>query len=237
QVDPTNFKKAIAEWKACVEGKPLEVFAPEVAPIETKPEQDTNQSEAKVDAKELEDKIIGLLENGVPLHQYDIGTKVGYARNDTKGRLAVKAVLKKLLDEKRVRKIHYVTAKKGVKPRIFYFVNENRAETPIHEKGVEDCKKECEKIGEKILSEYKFNQGWDLEISCSFLDFKSGFQHDLKDDIRKLRESKKPTIFVCANYEVTKRYQNALSVVDDTEGKYNVCCLDTLADVIKELKK
>ena len=215
------------------------VYVPPVAEVEVSsdapPQVDNIVEMPQKNKEELKEKIIDMLQNdAVYLNQ--INTKLGLGRDDTT-RFLVKDIVKSLVANNEIRIAEYVTSKKNLRPRKLYFINKDRAETSVHRQGVEDIKQVCKNLGEKIIGTYQFNQGWDIELEFCYCDFKTGFSSDVKDDVRKLQDSKKPVVFVCLNYDVKQRYENTLSVVDGMEGKYGVCCLDTLADTIRELKK
>ncbi len=186
-------------------------------------------------------RIVEILQNDCMISN-EISKALGVGRDDNR-RFQVKSMIEKLLSEKKVRRILFVIENnsKGErrKPRKYFFINESRTETTIHLRLVDDVKKIVETQGDTIIADYKSNQSWDIETAKYYCDAKTGLQNgNIKDDVEKLKAEpfKKPTIFVCVNYEVMSRYQNALDSIDGIENRYFVCCLDTLADVIRNLK-
>lgn len=193
--------------------------------------------EPRLDRKEIESKIVELLEKESPLYGNEISKKIGID-NKSKDRITFKDALKSLLNNKKVRVVNFIT-ERDIKPRKYYFTQEGNAETPLHEDGVVRIKKVVESI-EPIISEYKGNQGWDLESATAYYEFKTGFQHDVKDDVTKLQNKTqftKSAIIVCVNRDVQKHYEATLSVVDGIEGRFFVCCLPELVDIVRNMRE
>lgn len=190
------------------------------------------------DSAVVKKQILDLLEKNAPQGKYEseIFSSLGISRADSR-RGNAHSLLQRMVKSGEIRRYQYVGIKET--KMVYYIGNEKGRESPIHVRGIDDIKKVCQIVNEKILSEYVSNHGWDVEISSCFLDFKTGLAHDIKDDVRKLQDKehfKKPTTFACGNYEVKKYYENVLSVVDDIEGRYFVCCLPELASLIERMR-
>lgn len=187
------------------------------------------------------ERIVEMLQNDCMIAN-DISKAMGIGRDDNR-RFQVKSMIEKLLSEKKIRKMLYVIENnsKGErrKPRKYFYISESRTETTIHLRLVDDVKKIVETEGDTIIADYKSNQSWDIETAKYYCDAVTGLKNgNIRDDVEKLKAEpfKKPTIFVCVNYEVMSRQQNALDSVEGIEGRFYCYCLDTLADVIRSLK-
>jgi len=132
----------------------------------------------------------------------------------------------------------YVTDRLGEdkEPRKYYYVDPEGDESQIHRTGNRDIKNVCKKINEPITAEGLSNQGWDLETSGAYLDFKTGLEKSVKEIISKIMDADKFAIIVCMNHNVKTKYETTFSLVEGIEGKYRICCLNELAKILKELK-
>ncbi len=182
-------------------------------------------------------RIISVLEKSeFCMTAHAITNSLGYIEKDSKRGNIHTRTLPKLVEEGKIRRIDYITAtlKPDDKPRNYYYSVPN-GESQVHRTIIKDAGKVLDKIKIKY-TESQFNQGWNLYASQDFcIDAKSGLQHDVIDDLRKLSEKPiQKVIFVCANYDVKKRYENDFSVVEDIKGRIRVCCLNELENIIKE---
>jgi len=210
---------------------------------ETAFEADTN--DAKEAEKEQEhavaedELIIKILEkNEFCMTAHAITNALGYTEKDYKRGNIHGRNLPDLERDGKIKLVGYVTTtlKVGMKPKKYYY-SIPTGESQIHRTILKDVKCVLNKLGLKF-TESQVNQWWDIETKNFYCDGKSGLQHDVKDDLRKLQEKEtKKVIFVCVNYEVKKRYENTFSSVEGIEGKYQVCCLNELSNIILGLEK
>jgi hypothetical protein len=238
ELDIANFKKACDEWNmeqkkvndSIVSSSVPPVLLPEpVATVSVTPQ------EPRGDKREIKNKILYMLESNCHIGN-DFNTELGYGRDD-KRRFAVKEVLKDLVNSNDIRLMSYVTQKKNISPRKYYYRNEDKTESTCHRLLVSDIGKVVENIGDAVIADYQSNQSWDIETPKYYCDAVTGLKKgNIKDDISKLRVATKPVIFVCINRDVLVHYNNTLSVVDGIEGKYSVCCLDDLSEIIMNLE-
>jgi hypothetical protein len=219
-------------------------------------ENTVKESEQKSDDKVSEEvrtetdedvvsKIISILENSeICLTAHGITSGLGYSKTDSRRRNLQLRVLPELLKNDKIRKIDYVTARlKPEQKARKYFYSIPKGESQVHHTLVVDALDVLEKIS-VLASEGQTNQGWDIHCTEQnfHIDSKSGLEHDLKSDITRLRDENitpkgSIVIFVCANYEIRQRYSDAFSVVEEIQGRYRICCLNELADIIRGLKK
>lgn len=186
----------------------------------------------KRDKEKLKEQIVELLKSGV-FYQNEVCKAVGITDRLDTDRTTVKNILKSLVDSKIAKKEIYINRKgKDVK---YYFINEDRAESALHRKGVDDCGAVATSLNLKVLGSYISNQNWDLELSFVFIDFKR-LATNFKDDLIKLATSNKPVIFVCMNRVVEAHYRDTLSMAENLDNsKYFVCCLPELAEILRSL--
>ncbi|MDE1768995.1 MAG: hypothetical protein KGI28_00395 [Thaumarchaeota archaeon] len=200
----------------------------------------TTTQTVQVQAVNDDDKTIikNLEKNEFCMTAHGIALSLGYGKNHPKRGNIISRTLKDLEAEGKIRKIDYITItlKPEQKPRQYYYSIPN-GESQVHRTIIEDAGKVLDKLKIKY-TESQVNQGWDIYAPDFCIDAKTGFQEDVKDDVRKLLEkSAQKVIFVCANYKVKKRYENAFSAVDGIEGKFRVCCLNELEEVLKDWTK
>ncbi|MGH2613573.1 MAG: hypothetical protein ACRDFB_11075 [Rhabdochlamydiaceae bacterium] len=220
-------QKMIAKESVIASSMPPVVLPEHIVPIQA-------VVEVRADKGEIVKSILSSLE--IDCHYAnDFNKGLGFDRND-KRRADVNTVLKRLVGENKVRVLPYVTEKKNLAPRKIYYTNEGRMESTVHLKLVDDIKFIVEGLGDKVTAEYKSNQSWDISTARCYCEAFTGLKKgNLKDDVTKLRVVTKPLIFVCVNHETAGQLKESLSYVDGL-GKYSICCLDTLADVIRSLE-
>ncbi len=221
-VPPVNDNMIIAESKA-----PVQVATHSIVSFAVPTPQ-------KRDKEKLKEQIIELLKEGA-YYQNEVCKKVGITDREDTDRTVVKNIMKTLVDNKIAKKEIYLNHKdKEIK---YYFINEQRAESSLHRKGVDEIISIAESLEIEVQGHYISNQNWDVETSFCFIDFKR-MATNFKDDIAKLQTSQKVVIFVCMNRGVEARYRDSLSMVEGlASSKYVICCLPELADILKRLGK
>lgn len=194
--------------------------------------------ESKKGLRDYEKSIIEILEKGeFCMTAHAITNALGYTEKvGTRSNIHTRT-LPKMIDEDKIRKIDYITStlKPEQKSRQYYYSVPN-GESQVHRNIIKDTKKVLDKFKIKY-TESQVNLGWDIYCQDFCIDAKSGLQHDVFDDLRKLKKSTQKVIFVCANYQVKQKYEDGFSSVEDTEGKFLVCCLNELEEILKEWAK
>lgn len=212
------------------------VITPENEVITNSPQKE-KPSEKKFDREDVESSVVSTIEESpLGLWKNEVMRKVGFTDRDDARRATISKLFEKLAEDGKIRVEDYVTPrlKKGLKPRRLWITgkNEDRAETQLHRRGLEDCK-DVFKIEKLEFQEGKINQGFDFTLSFCHVEAETGFKKSLGEFDKKIDNADKKVIVILPNEQVRERYSFLPTA---NSGKCVLVLLNEMAEMLRSLR-